>query len=107
MLFLVEHIGHERRVFIQLGVPDAHALTYPDGEVGQEVVFDSQRVSHVQRAANQAAQDVATALVARDCAVGYEECGRPSVLGDDPHRASLSLVSGPVVESGSRSDVVQ
>ncbi len=76
----------ELAVFDDLGIGRAHELDHAVDEAHEERVLDAEQPPVTHRPAQEAAQHVAAALVARDDAVGDEERHGPGVIGDDAQR---------------------
>ena len=77
----------QRDVLEQVGVGLAHQAVNLVDERGEESALDAQQAAVEDGTAQQAAQDVLAALVARQDAVGDHEVDRAGVVGDDAQRA--------------------
>ena len=92
-------------VLDDLGVRRAHQLDHALDEPAEEGLLDAEEPTVTHRAAQQPAQHVAAALVARDDAVGDQERHGARVVGDDAQRRVDALArrrtSRPVISSAS------
>ena len=88
---------HERAVRAELGVGVAHELVDLIDELAEERALDAEQAAVEHRAAKQAAQHVAAALVAGQDAVGDEEVHRTGGVGDDAQAARSAGVARAVV----------
>ena len=99
LLLAGDDLRDELAVLDDLGVRLAHELDDALDEADEERVLDAEKTPVAHRAAQQAAQHVAAALVAREDAVGDQEGHRARVVGDDAQRGRRLLV-GAVVGAG-------
>ena len=79
---------------LELGVGLAHRLDDRVDVARQERVLHPGAVPLLDRAAHDAAQDVAAVLVGGHDAVGDEERHAARVVGEDPQRALVDLAGG-------------
>ena len=79
-------------VLEKLRVGVTHELVYLIDETTKERPLDADQASVEDRAAQQAAQHVAAALVAGQYAVGDQEVDRTGMIGDDAERPALPLI---------------
>ena len=84
---------------LQLGVGLGHRLQADREQLGQRRVLHAEQPHGADRAAQQAAQDVAAALVARGHPVAHQHQSGPDVVGDHPEPDVVAVV-GPVVPPG-------
>ena len=94
-------------MFDDFGVAAAHGVADLFGDATEDRGFEAELVGVVERAADQAAEDVAPSLVAGDRAVGDQEGHGAAVLGDDAHGATLLIGRGGVFERATFADVVE
>ena len=81
----------------ELGVGSAHEAVDLVDELVEEGLVDAEQAAVEDRAAQQAAQHVAAALVAGQHAVGDEEVDRAGGVGDDAQAHARALVAGAAI----------
>ena len=84
--FDIEAVGREFRVGL------AHFLDDDANQLMQERLGQAEVLAVAHRPPHDLAQHVAAFFVRRNHAVGDEECGRPDVVGDNPHRDAAAFV---------------
>ena len=94
LLLLAQHVGHAHGLAPQLRVGVAHAGGQRRDQLVEEGPARAELVAVADRAARDAAQHVAPALVARDHAVGDGEGAGADVVGDDLQARRLQLDRG-------------
>ena len=85
VLLAVGHLGDGAPAGLQLGVGGLHGVLRDGQQGGHGGLVDAEQAHGAHRPADEAAQDVAAAVVAGTHAVGDEHEGRAHVVGDDPH----------------------
>ena len=90
----------------QLGISAAGLLDNGGGDVGHERLVDAEQLAVTNGAAQQAAQNVAAALVGRDNAVADHHNGGADVIGDNA-QGNIGLVALAVVLAGDLGDLVR
>ena len=84
--FRLQHLHHALLGAVQFRIGAAHLDVQVLDQLVEERLGLAQLVAMAQRAADNAAQDVAMAFAARDDAVDDQEAGRADMVGDDLQR---------------------
>jgi hypothetical protein len=108
-LFLAgEHVDDEVAVAGHVGVGVAHHVDRSVDQRGHDELLGAQQVGVPHGAADDAAQHVATVLVAGEHAVADQHRGRASVLGQHAHGEAVAVVvvAGAVAAAGEAAGLV-